>query len=110
MKELFALFAQIAMSRKGPQDLPASWLLLVADGLRLLRSCATSSPGDCRPGEHWQLHLLVEIVFTLAWYAVLLRAVGKPERFMQTATAIFGSQPAAVSAVDRRRALLAGAA
>ena len=29
MKELLALFAQIAVSRKGPQDLPASWLLLV---------------------------------------------------------------------------------
>jgi hypothetical protein len=42
------------------------------------------------PTEEWRLHLAIEIAFTLAWYAVLLRTVGKPERFLQTATAIFG--------------------
>jgi thiol:disulfide interchange protein len=42
------------------------------------------------PTQHWQLHLVVEIVFTLVWYGMLLRTVGKSERFLQTATAIFG--------------------
>jgi hypothetical protein len=89
MKELLALFAQIAVSRKGPQDLPASWLLLVLTvaGYGFIRFViSTVMP----PVEQWRAHLLIEIAFTLAWYAVLLRTLGKPERFVQTATAIFG--------------------
>jgi hypothetical protein len=90
MKELFGLFAQIAISRKGPQDLPASWFLLALTviGYWVLRYTVSAL---MPPAEHWRLHLLVEVAFTLTWYAVLLRAVGKPERFMQTMTAIFGS-------------------
>jgi uncharacterized membrane protein YbaN (DUF454 family) len=90
MKELFGLFAQIAISRKGPQDLPASYLLLALTviGYWVIRYLVSAA---MPPTEHWRLHLLVEVVFSLVWYAVLLRVVGKPERFMQTATAIFGS-------------------
>ena len=90
MKELFGLFAQIAISRKGPQELPASWFLLALTviGYWVLRYTVSAL---MPPAEHWRLHLLVEVAFTLVWYAVLLRAVGKPERFIQTLTAIFGS-------------------
>ena len=91
MTELLRLFGESALSRKGPQDQPASPLLLaltvsayagVAFGVNLLLS----------PAESWRLQLLVEIAFTLAWNAVLLRAFGKAERFLQTATAVFGYQ------------------
>ena len=90
MKELFGLFAQIALSRKGPQDLPASYLVLALTvaGFWLIRyAVSLVAP----PADHWRLHLIVEVAFTLSWYAVLLRAVGRAERFVQTATAIFGS-------------------
>jgi len=89
MKELFALFAQIALSRKGPQDLPASTvvLALTVAGYALIRFVVSSF---LPPTEMWREHLFIEIAFTLAWYALLLRTVGKPERFVQTATAIFG--------------------
>jgi hypothetical protein len=90
MKELFRLFAQIAVSRKGPQDLPASRFVLALTifGYLLIRYAVSMATP---PTPNWQLHLLVEVVFTLAWYALLLRAVGRPERFVQTATAVFGS-------------------
>jgi hypothetical protein len=89
MKELLALFAQIAVSRKGPQDLPASYMVLVLTvaGYFLIRFLVSSV---MPPTAQWRSHLLIEIAFTLAWYAVLLKTVGKPERFVQTATAIFG--------------------
>lgn len=90
MKELFGLFAQIALSRKGPQDLPASYFLLaltIAVYWVIRYAVSLAAP----PAEHWRVHLLVQVVFTLVWYAVLLRVLGKPERFMQTATAIFGA-------------------
>jgi len=90
MKELFGLFAQIAISRKGPQDLPASYFLLglTVLGYWLIRYVFSLL---MPPADHWRLHLFIEVLFTLVWYAVLLRAVGKPERFIQTATAVFGS-------------------
>jgi hypothetical protein len=91
MKELFRVFTLIALSRKGPQDLPASPILLaltvvgyylVNFGINLLMPAVDS----------WRVHLIVDVAFTLGWYAVLLRAFGKPERFLQTATAMFGYQ------------------
>jgi hypothetical protein len=89
MKELVQLFGQIAMSRKGPQDLPASGLVLALTilGYAAVRFIVSAA---LPPTEHWRLHLVVEIAFTLVWYAMLLRTVGKSERFLQTATAIFG--------------------
>ncbi len=108
MKELFGLFAQIAISRKGPQDLPASYFLLTLTvfGYWVIRyAVSLAAP----PADHWRMHLLIQVVFTLAWYAVLLRLVGKPERFMQTATAIFGAglllDPPGVLAVHYWQAL-----
>jgi hypothetical protein len=91
MKELFRLFAQLALSRKGPQDLPASPLLLALTVLGYFLVNYVLSM--LMPAvDVWRLHLLVDCAFTLAWYAILLRAFGKPERFLQTATAMFGYQ------------------
>jgi len=91
MAELFRLFTQIALSRKGPQDLPASPLLLALTvvGYFLVNYVVNLLMPTV---DVWRLHLLVDVAFTLAWYAILLRAFGKSERFLQTATAIFGYQ------------------
>ena len=91
MMELFRVFSLIALSRNGPQDLPASPILL---GLTVVGFYLVNFAVNLvLPSEDsWHLHLVVEVVFTLAWYAVLLRAFGKPERFLQTATAMFGYQ------------------
>jgi hypothetical protein len=91
MMELFRVFSLIALSRNGPQDLPASPILL---GLTVVGFYLVNFAVNLvLPSEDsWHLHLVVEVAFTLAWYAVLLRAFGKPERFLQTATAMFGYQ------------------
>jgi hypothetical protein len=91
MRELLRLFGQIALSRKGPQDLPASALLLAVTvaSYALVSFCVSSL---LPPVESWRSQLFLEIGFSLAWYAVMLRAFGKPERFLQTATAMFGYQ------------------
>jgi len=44
------------------------------------------------PMKGWPAPLLVDALFTLVWYVVLLRLVGRPERTLQTATAVFGLQ------------------
>jgi len=91
MRELLRLFGQIALSRKGPQDLPASPLLLAITvlGYALVAFGVSSL---LPPVDSWRSQLFLEIGFALAWYALLLRIFGKPERFLQTATAMFGYQ------------------
>jgi hypothetical protein len=90
MTEVLRLYGQIALLRKGPQDVPAVGLLLLltvvtyftVKVLMLLLLPLLSGP--------WLRGLLVDATFTLAWYWTLLRLLGRGARFVQTAAAIFG--------------------
>jgi len=90
--QLIRLYAQIAVLRRGPQDVPASTLLLVVTviGYFLINAAvnAVLPPSDAA----WLPHLLLEIGFNLAWYALWLKLVRRPERILQTTTAVFGFQ------------------
>jgi uncharacterized membrane protein (DUF485 family) len=91
MKEVIGLYVQIALLRRGPQDLPASRLLLI------LTVCGYAAVNVLvsallPPAPDWPSQLAVDVLFTLAWYAVLLQLAGRRERFLQTATGIFGLQ------------------
>src|SRR6516162_8932652 len=90
MTNLARLYAQIALLKRGPQDLPASTLLLAITVLgyftiNLVVSLAL--PGDSGP---WLAVLVVDVLFTLAWYVALLQLSRRPERMLQTTTAVFG--------------------
>jgi len=77
--------------RKGPQDLPASPTLLVATAAGyFLIYCLVSAV--LPPVSGWFGQLVVDVLFTFAWYALLLALLRRPERFLQTATAVFGYQ------------------
>ena len=92
MKELIRLFMQIALLRQGPQDVPASPLLLaftVAGYFAV--NFIVSSVLPPFPGP-WVAHLCVDVVFMIVWYALLMKVVRRPERFLQTTTAIYGFQ------------------
>jgi len=90
MKEIIGLFTQIALLRRGPQDLPSSRLLLLLTiaGYLCVNLCAAAAEGEVR----WVAPLLIDTVFTLLWYVALMRIVKRPERTLQTATAVFGFQ------------------
>lgn len=92
MMELLRLYGQIALLRKGPQDVPASPLVLFVTVVSFFGAiCLVSLLLPPVPGP-WVLHLVVHVLFMLAWYAVLLRTQNKSERFLQTTTALFGYQ------------------
>jgi hypothetical protein len=91
MSPLLRLFVQLVLLRRGPQDLPASELLLVLTllaylAVNVLLTSLTSAD------EGWGGPLLVNTLFTLLWYLALMRVVGRPERTLQTVTAVFGFQ------------------
>ena len=86
------MFADIARLRRGPEDLPSSASLLLLTTVAyavldaLLLSIAPGLPGN--PA----LLIGIDIGVTLAWYAMLLRIAQKPERYLQTVTAVLGFQ------------------
>ena len=91
MKELIQLFAQIALLRRGPQDLPASALLL---GMTIVGFAAINFliGAVLPPSDDWPQRVAVDVVFTVGWYFLLLRLAGRSERTLQTTTAVFGFQ------------------
>ena len=91
MREVLRLFVQIALLRRGPQDLPASALLLALTVCAYVAVTALVY-GLLPPTAGWPYQLAVEVLFTLGWYAALLRMTGRRERFLQTATGLFGLQ------------------
>lgn len=90
MTALARLYAEIALLKRGPQDVPASWLLLV---LTVAAYCAIHvivSSALPAAGDPWAAILAIDVVFTLVWYTALLGMLRRAERLLQTATAVFG--------------------
>jgi hypothetical protein len=91
MSEAIRLFVQISLLRRGPQDLPASTLLLTLTVIGYVCVNAVVSAA-LPPIAGWPAQLAVDVLFMLGWYFVVLSLLGRRERFLQTATAVFGFQ------------------
>jgi hypothetical protein len=89
---LLRLYGYIAIWRRGPQDLPAVGILLpLTIGAYVLLSALL---GQLLPPQRpdWLVQLAADVIFVAVWYWVLLRIVGRSERYVQTAAALFGVQ------------------
>jgi hypothetical protein len=93
MSEVLQVLVGIARLKRGPEDLPASpglLALLVAGSILSDVVLLSILP---RPIEGSPAAIIaIGIAVVLAWTALVLRVAGKPERFTQTMTAIFGFQ------------------
>jgi hypothetical protein len=89
---IFGIFADIARFRRGPEDLPASaTLFLVTLACYAVLDALLLSIAPNLPGNRAVL-IGIDIGVTLFWYWMLLRIARKPERYLQTVTAILGFQ------------------
>ncbi len=88
---LLKLYLDIALCRRGPQDVPASAFLLGAT-LAAYFICNLILGAFVPPLTGWPAFLLADAVLTLAWYKGVLAIARKPARFVQTASASFGYQ------------------
>jgi hypothetical protein len=91
LRALLVRLIDIVLLRGGPEHMPASPALLaiiVAANVVLSALIYASNPGS---PETWQLQLLVVTVVTLLWFKAAFVLTGKPERFVQTSAAIFGT-------------------
>jgi hypothetical protein len=86
----FRTYLDIVLFRQGPEDLPVSQsILFVTIAANILLGLASDAllplPEFNRIGVAG-----VESVFTVAWYWALLQVARRPERFVQTTSAVFG--------------------
>ncbi len=91
LSEALRVLVGIVRLKNGPEDLPVSAPLLVATVVLttipdLLTYAIVPMPADTSA----VLPIVLRIVITLIWFGALLRFAGKPERFLQTLTAVFG--------------------
>jgi hypothetical protein len=92
VQQFLRIFIDIVLWRRGPQDLPASsllvWLtlgayvLVSAVQLALLHESATTT---------WLFFLIVDPLLLTACVWLVLRLYGRTERFPQTASAVLGT-------------------
>lgn len=90
MFELVRLFVQIAVLRRGPQDVPASYALL---GLLLFAQWTLGIVADISHGESLAFGVLSNVllsVLLLLYVHLVLKLHHHPRRFVQTVTAIAG--------------------
>ena len=92
MATLARLFVDIALWRRGPQDLPAVGILLpLTIGAYVAFSIAL---GELLPSlrSGWSTQVLADTAFIAAWYWLVLLFARRRERYVQTAAALFGLQ------------------
>ncbi len=91
MLDLFKVFVDIALWRKGPQQLPASGLLLfITVAIYGALALALGSVVG-RPEDRLALRTVLELGLGLGWIWLLLALFRRSTRFFQTATAILGT-------------------
>lgn len=89
---LARLYVDIALWRRGPQDLPAVGILLP------LTICAyvllSEGLGELLPALRagWTSQVLADTGFVALWYWLVMLFAQRPERYLQTAAALFGLQ------------------
>jgi hypothetical protein len=89
--QFLKVFVDIVLWRRGPQDLPVSALLL---GLSVAAYVAVSVLQLAlldEPAAAWVVFVVLDPLMLAAGLWALLRFFGKTDRFVQAATAVFGT-------------------
>lgn len=91
VQQFLRICLDIVLWRRGPQDLPVSSLLLA---IAVAAYVAVSAVQLALLGESaatWFFFLVIDPLLLAGWVWLVLRLHGRPERFMQTASAVFGT-------------------
>ena len=90
MLKLFNYFIDVCLLRRAPQDLPASTSLFV---MVITMSVIVGAIGvsDVIPGISALAASMLDAVIIMVLLQLVLRVKNQPARFLQTATALFGS-------------------
>jgi hypothetical protein len=87
----FKLFFDIVLWRQGPQDLPASRLLLWMTAFAYIGVSAVQMAVTGEKGIVWFVFLVMDPLLLTGCVWLMLKLYGHPERFLQTASAVLGT-------------------
>jgi hypothetical protein len=96
LRALFGVVVDIILLRRGPEQLPASPLLMtvvvavncVVYGVAYHSQILPFLP---EASSRWPLDMALSTLLTLVWFRVAFKLVHKPERFVQTMIAVFAT-------------------
>jgi len=90
LRALFSVVVDIILLRRGPEQVPASSVLLAVTVAIYLVISAMVVASVSTPDGNWPLELIIGAASMLVWYQVALQLAKKRERYPQTMTAMFG--------------------
>jgi len=91
VQQFLRIFLDIVLWRRGPQDLPASSLLLWAAVAAYVAVSAVQLALLGETAATWLFFVVADPLLLAAWVWLVLRLYGRRERFLQTASAVFGT-------------------
>jgi hypothetical protein len=91
VQQFLRIFLDIVLWRRGPQDLPASGLLVGITLAAYVLVGAVQLALLDEPGAMWLVFLVADPALLTASVWLLLRLYGHAERFQQTAAAVLGT-------------------
>lgn len=91
MLQFLKVFLDIVLWRRGPQDLPASTVLLVLVTAAYVAVSVIQLAMLHEIGSVWFVFVVLDPALLIGGTWLLLRLYRHPERFVQTATAVLGT-------------------
>ena len=91
VQQFLRIFLDIVLWRRGPQDLPASSLLLAVSAAAYVAVSAVQLALLRESAATWLFFLVFDPLLLGSWVWLVLRLFGQAERFLQTASAMFGA-------------------
>jgi len=91
VQQFLRIFIDIVLWRRGPQDLPASGLLLVVAVAAYIAVSVVQLALLGETAATWLFFMVVDPLLLAAWVWLVLRLYGHSDRFLQTASAVFGT-------------------
>lgn len=91
VQKFLRIFLDIVLWRRGPQDLPASGLLLAVAVVAYVAVSILQLALIEDSASSWLFFLVIDPLLLAAWVWLLLRLYARSERFLQTASAVFGT-------------------
>ena len=91
MLHFLKAFLDIVLWRRGPQDLPASRLLLWLTAAAYVAVSIAQLALLEEPAAAWLVFVVLDPVLLTAGVYLLLKLFGKTDRFLQTGTAVLGT-------------------
>jgi len=91
VQQFLRIFIDIVLWRRGPQDLPVSGLLLAVAVAGYIAVSVVQLALLGESAATWLFFVIIDPLLFAAWVWLVLKVFSHPERFLQTATAVFGT-------------------